>query len=153
MATRVRMPVRLKGQGQAFRGIDSLLARMHVQEVARSHKKLLAKHRHLRYMWIPYTDAVVVVTNDQVAEVHASTSTRQPAQASLQRGLVCIQAGSFAGVSMLGCRDLRFFLICTELEDLGITLTENHASNRARSHPSRRSTGARTSVARRCARC
>lgn len=26
--------------------------------------RLLAEHRHMRYMWIPYTDAVVVVTND-----------------------------------------------------------------------------------------
>jgi L-galactono-1,4-lactone dehydrogenase len=25
---------------------------------------LLNKHKHMRYMWIPYTDAVVVVTND-----------------------------------------------------------------------------------------
>lgn len=33
------------------------------------HRKLLQKHRHLRYMWIPYTDDVVVVTNDVVKEV------------------------------------------------------------------------------------
>lgn len=26
--------------------------------------KLLKQHKHMRYMWIPYTDAVVVVTND-----------------------------------------------------------------------------------------
>lgn len=26
--------------------------------------KLLKKHKHIRYMWIPYQDAVVVVTND-----------------------------------------------------------------------------------------
>jgi len=26
--------------------------------------ELLQKHRHMRYMWIPYADAVVVVTND-----------------------------------------------------------------------------------------
>eukprot|EP00543_Licmophora_paradoxa_P012249 CAMPEP_0202469738 /NCGR_PEP_ID=MMETSP1360-20130828/79356_1 /ASSEMBLY_ACC=CAM_ASM_000848 /TAXON_ID=515479 /ORGANISM="Licmophora paradoxa, Strain CCMP2313" /LENGTH=117 /DNA_ID=CAMNT_0049095171 /DNA_START=9 /DNA_END=358 /DNA_ORIENTATION=+ len=25
---------------------------------------LLKKHKHMRYMWIPYTDTVVVVTND-----------------------------------------------------------------------------------------
>ena len=45
-----------------------------LQEVARNHRKLLAKHRHLRYMWIPYTDAVVVVTNDPVREVHSEHS-------------------------------------------------------------------------------
>ena len=30
---------------------------------------LLKKHKHVRYMWIPYTDAVVVVTNDPEDEV------------------------------------------------------------------------------------
>jgi hypothetical protein len=41
-----------------------------LQEITpRQHRKLLQKHRHLRYMWIPHTDAVVVVTNDPVKEV------------------------------------------------------------------------------------
>ncbi len=35
----------------------------------RKHRKLLAQNRHLRYMWIPYTDSVVVVTNNPVKEV------------------------------------------------------------------------------------
>ena len=39
------------------------------QDVARNHKKLLQQHRHVRYMWFPYTDAVIVVTNDPVKEV------------------------------------------------------------------------------------
>ena len=30
---------------------------------------LLQKHKHVRYMWIPYTDSVVVVTNDPEGQV------------------------------------------------------------------------------------
>jgi L-galactono-1,4-lactone dehydrogenase len=30
---------------------------------------LLRKHKHMRYMWIPYTDAVIVVTNDPSDQV------------------------------------------------------------------------------------
>jgi L-galactono-1,4-lactone dehydrogenase len=33
-------------------------------EVAKGHAARLAAHRHVRYMWLPYTDAVVVVTAD-----------------------------------------------------------------------------------------
>ena len=32
-------------------------------------KHLLQQHKHLRFMWIPYTDAVVVVTNDPEDQV------------------------------------------------------------------------------------
>ncbi|KAK9794590.1 hypothetical protein WJX73_001185 [Symbiochloris irregularis] len=39
-----------------------------VKEVRRKHHKWLRSNRHLRYMWIPYTDAVVVVTNNIIAE-------------------------------------------------------------------------------------
>ena len=35
----------------------------------RWHRKLLQNNRHVRYMWIPYTDSVVVVTNRRVEEV------------------------------------------------------------------------------------
>ncbi len=38
----------------------------------KKHRKLLANNRHLRYMWIPYTDTVVVVTNNPIAEVKMS---------------------------------------------------------------------------------
>jgi len=31
--------------------------------------ELLKKHKHMRYMWIPYTDSVVVVTNDPEDQV------------------------------------------------------------------------------------
>lgn len=39
----------------------------------KKHRQLLAKNRHLRYMWIPYTDSVVVVTNNPVKEVGLSS--------------------------------------------------------------------------------
>ena len=40
-----------------------------MQEVKRNHKKLLDENQHIKYLWIPYTDAVVVVTNNPVPEV------------------------------------------------------------------------------------
>lgn len=38
------------------------------RDVLESHEKLMKQNRHLRYMWIPYTDAVVVVTCNPVTE-------------------------------------------------------------------------------------
>lgn len=35
-------------------------------EVAKHHKRRLAQYKHLRYMWIPYTDAVVVVQSNEL---------------------------------------------------------------------------------------
>jgi len=35
------------------------------EEVALQKTKLLEEHKHTRFMWIPYTDAVIVVTNDE----------------------------------------------------------------------------------------
>lgn len=37
---------------------------------------LLHKHKHVRYMWIPYEDVVVVVTNDPVDESNAELATQ-----------------------------------------------------------------------------
>jgi L-galactono-1,4-lactone dehydrogenase len=39
-----------------------------LQEVKQKHAKWLRDNRHLRYMWIPHTDAVVVVTNNPLAK-------------------------------------------------------------------------------------
>jgi L-galactono-1,4-lactone dehydrogenase len=36
------------------------------QQAREQLNQLLAEHKHVRYMWIPYTDAVVCVTNDPV---------------------------------------------------------------------------------------
>ena len=38
---------------------------------------LLKNHKHMRYMWIPYTDAVVVVTNDPEDDVPATIPRNQ----------------------------------------------------------------------------
>ena len=42
------------------------------QEAKDQLETLLTKHKHMRYMWIPYTDAVVVVTNDPEDQVPRS---------------------------------------------------------------------------------
>ncbi len=44
----------------------------------KKHRKLLAENRHMRYMWIPYTDSVVVVTNNMIAEVCAFHAAFSP---------------------------------------------------------------------------
>lgn len=42
---------------------------MRAQEVKRKHARWLRNNQHIRYMWIPYSNAVVVVTNNPVREV------------------------------------------------------------------------------------
>ena len=37
----------------------------------RKHARWLRNNQHIRYMWIPYSDAVVVVTNNPVREVNS----------------------------------------------------------------------------------
>ncbi len=46
-----------------------------LQEVKRNHKKWLSENRHMKYLWIPYTDAVVVVKNNRVPEVRLQDTT------------------------------------------------------------------------------
>lgn len=38
-------------------------------EVRRQHAQLLRNNKHVRYMWIPYTHDVVVVTNNPLQQV------------------------------------------------------------------------------------
>ena len=45
---------------------------------------LLKKHKHMRFMWIPYTDAVVVVTNDPSEQVSKDVPRNQLAPGSLE---------------------------------------------------------------------
>lgn len=40
-------------------------------DVRNRHAQRLRDNRHLRYMWVPHTEAVVVVTCNEVAEVRA----------------------------------------------------------------------------------
>jgi L-galactono-1,4-lactone dehydrogenase len=44
--------------------------------------ELLEKHKHMRFMWIPYTDAVVVVTNDPSDQVSEDIPRNQTAPGS-----------------------------------------------------------------------
>lgn len=41
------------------------------QQVHEQHKQLLQNNRHLRYMWLPYTDSVVVVTCNAYKQVRS----------------------------------------------------------------------------------
>jgi L-galactono-1,4-lactone dehydrogenase len=51
-------------------------------QVAAGHAARLARHRHVRYMWLPYTDAVVVVTADPVESAPPGTvATQLPPEA------------------------------------------------------------------------
>lgn len=63
-------------------GCSLCLTRHHAtpQEVKRKHAKWLRDNRHLRYMWIPHTDAVVVVTNNPLPE--GKKAPRNPANYS-----------------------------------------------------------------------
>lgn len=48
--------------------------------------ELLKKHKHMRFMWIPYTDAVVVVTNDPSEDVADNAPrNQQPSGSEEQR--------------------------------------------------------------------
>lgn len=37
-------------------------------QLRRDHHRLLRTYRHVRYMWLPYTDAVVVVVSNPFEE-------------------------------------------------------------------------------------
>lgn len=52
------------------------------QEAREQKDQLLEKHKHMRYMWIPYTDTVVVVTNDPEESVPTSVPRSQTAGGS-----------------------------------------------------------------------
>ncbi|CAN8077155.1 unnamed protein product [Agarophyton chilense] len=52
------------------------------KEIMEHHTELLETNRHLRYMWIPYTDAVVVVTCNPFTR---ETSTQGPIQSQFER--------------------------------------------------------------------
>ena len=56
----------------------------------KKHRKLLASNRHLRYMWIPYTDTVVVVTNNPIAEVAPPPSPFRPSVLKVSQTAACM---------------------------------------------------------------
>lgn len=54
------------------------------KEAKEQKDSLLKKHKHMRYMWIPFTDAVVVVTNDPEDQVPASVPRQASSSGSLE---------------------------------------------------------------------
>ena len=48
---------------------------MRAQEVKRKHARWLRNNQHIRYMWIPYSDAIVVVTNMVVSVLPVALAT------------------------------------------------------------------------------
>ena len=67
------------------------------EQVRREHAQLLRSNKHLRYMWIPYTHDVVVVTNNPLRQVSTSSSSHDDSFH------VAIHAMSVYSVSALGC--------------------------------------------------
>jgi len=55
-------------------------------EAKRQRDTLLKEHKHVRYMWIPYTDSVVVVTNDPETDVSEDAPRNER-----QDDAVCLQ--------------------------------------------------------------
>merc|ERR1719191_1026551 len=52
-----------------------------VSELRKRHAELLQTYRHVRYMWIPYTDTVVVVVSD----VHRPGAVAKPPLPEMER--------------------------------------------------------------------
>lgn len=50
-----------------------------LKQVKRNHAHALKANRHLRYMWLPYTDTVVVVTVNPLSACPAGTAATAPA--------------------------------------------------------------------------
>lgn len=48
---------------------------MTANELRQQHAGLLRNNKHLRYMWIPYTHDVVVVTNNPLQKVSCSSNS------------------------------------------------------------------------------
>lgn len=68
------------------------------QEVKREHKRMLKANQHMRYMWIPHTDVVVVVTNNPhrpgaplppAPAAHSDAERTAPLRALLQVPVTC----------------------------------------------------------------
>ena len=56
--------------------VDADQSLLDPQDVKANHKEWLAKNKHIKYLWLPYTDAVVVVKNNPVPQVHCLLSPR-----------------------------------------------------------------------------
>ena len=67
-------------------------------QVHQQHKQLLQSNRHLRYMWLPYTDTVVVVTCNPYQEV----SIQNNATAMITKRQECHSIPLFASAMRCG---------------------------------------------------
>jgi len=61
-------------QGVRSHVLAERLQLMTVDEVVKGHAARLQRHRHVRYMWFPYCDAVAVVTADDLASCPPGTA-------------------------------------------------------------------------------
>eukprot|EP00439_Symbiodinium_sp_Y106_P072516 s318_g13.t1 len=64
-------------------------------ELERDHKRLLQTYRHVRYMWVPYTDTIVVVVSD-VAEPGAEAKPALPEEQRVEPLKVLLRSKNFA---------------------------------------------------------
>jgi len=86
-----------------------------VPELRRSHKELLQTYRHVRYMWIPYTDTVVVVVSD-VAKPSAQAKPAVPEEQRVEpmRGLLRQLSPDCGSLEGLGFAQLREKLLALD---------------------------------------
>jgi L-galactono-1,4-lactone dehydrogenase len=61
-------------QGVRAHALGEQTVVMSADAVAKGHAARLAAHRHVRYMWLPYTDAVVVVTANPLEKCPPGTA-------------------------------------------------------------------------------
>ena len=67
---------------------------MDARQIQRDHARLLRENKHLRYMWIPYTDSVVVVTNNPLKQVTGPHSGCCVGERPVSDQQQCEQGGS-----------------------------------------------------------
>lgn len=80
-----------------------------VDEVRKDHARLLQTYRHVRYMWIPYTDSVVVVVSD-VAKPGATAAASAPESERVKPFITLLQklqpdCGSLDGLNFAQLRE------------------------------------------------
>lgn len=91
-------------------------------EIERGHAERLKANKHLRYMWIPYTDSVVVVTNNELqgegeGEGHSSEAPQKHTYSERLaplRQLLQAQLKSASSVESLSATQLRDALLAID---------------------------------------
>ncbi|GBF99677.1 L-galactono-1,4-lactone dehydrogenase [Raphidocelis subcapitata] len=67
------------------------------EEVAKNHAKWLRSNRHLRYMWLPYTDTVVVVQVNPAASDRAANAAAEEARRGAEAAAAAAAAAAAGG--------------------------------------------------------